>query len=131
MTDREQLEQAIAALEAQRPILGDDVVETSLIALRKQLGELEATGKAQHRKLVTILFMDTVGSTEMVRVLDPEDNLAIMDTALHRLSVPVEQHGGRVTRYMGDGFLAIFGLHLANEDDPVMSVRAGLAILAS
>jgi hypothetical protein len=32
---------------------------------------------------------------------------------------------------MGDGFLAIFGLPLANEDGPVMAVRAGLGILAS
>jgi class 3 adenylate cyclase/tetratricopeptide (TPR) repeat protein len=130
MSDREHLEQAIAAQEGLRGTLDDTIIDATIAALRKQLEELNTAGKAQHRKLVTILFMDIVGSTEMVRLLDPEDNLAIMDTALNRLSEPVEEHGGRVTRYMGDGFLAVFGLPVANENDPVMAVHAGLGILA-
>ena len=103
MTDKEQLEQAIAAQEGLRGTLDDAIIDATIAALKRQLEDLEATGSAQRRKLVTILFMDTVGSTEMVHSLDAEDNLAIMETALHRLSTPVEQVGGRVTRYMGDG----------------------------
>ena len=41
MTEREQLEQAIAALEAQRAILGDAVVDASVAALREKLAALE------------------------------------------------------------------------------------------
>ena len=44
--DREQLEHAIAALEAQRAVLGDAVAETSLKALRRQLEGLEAAAVA-------------------------------------------------------------------------------------
>jgi len=36
-----QIEQAIAALEAQRAILGDALVEAALGPMRQQLGELE------------------------------------------------------------------------------------------
>ena len=43
----------------------------------------------------------------------------------------MEQFGGRVTRYMGDGFLSVFGLPVARENDPVMAVHAGLGILAA
>jgi ABC-type oligopeptide transport system substrate-binding subunit/class 3 adenylate cyclase len=126
---RARLEQAIAHMESQRSALGDAVVDASLAALQKELHELEAAGRAEQRKLVTVLFMDTVGSTEMTRDLDPEENLAIMDTAMQRLSPPVEQYGGRVVRYMGDGFKAVFGLPVAHENDARMAVRAGLGIL--
>ncbi|MEJ2265787.1 MAG: adenylate/guanylate cyclase domain-containing protein, partial [Anaerolineales bacterium] len=83
----------------------------------------------QQRKQVTILFMDVVSSTRLMRELDPEENLAIMDTALQNLAAPVKAHGGKVTRFMGDGFLAVFGLPKARENDPEMAVRAGLGIL--
>ena len=39
------------------------------------------------------------------------------------------QHGGRVTRYTGDGFKALFGDPVAREDDPEQAIRAGLEIL--
>ena len=126
---RERLERAIAHMESQRAALGDAVVDVSLAALQKELHDLEAAGGAEQRKLVTVLFMDTVGSTEMTRELDPEENLAIMDAAMQRLTPPVGQFGGRVVRYMGDGFKAVFGLPVAHENDARMAVRAGLGIL--
>ncbi|MEJ2364355.1 MAG: tetratricopeptide repeat protein, partial [Deltaproteobacteria bacterium] len=70
-----------------------------------------------------------VSSTRLMRELDPEENLAIIDTALQNLAAPVKAHGGKVTRFMGDGFLAVFGLPKARENDPEMAVRAGLGIL--
>ncbi|MDQ4075951.1 MAG: adenylate/guanylate cyclase domain-containing protein, partial [Chloroflexota bacterium] len=39
-------------------------------------------------------------------------------------------HGGRVVRFQGDGFKAVFGLPIASEYDPDHAVLAGLAILA-
>ncbi len=84
---------------------------------------------ARQRKLVTLLYMDVVGSTAMTRDLDPEDNLELMENALLRLVEPVQAHGGRVTRYTGDGFKAIFGDPVAREDDPEQAIRAGLEML--
>jgi predicted ATPase/class 3 adenylate cyclase len=127
---REQLEKAIAAQEKLRGSLDDEVLDTTLAALRKQLAELSPElAVEQQRKQVTILFMDVVDSTRLSRALDPEENMAIMDTALQRLAAPVKAHGGKVTRFMGDGFLAVFGLPKARENDPEMAVRAGLGIL--
>jgi len=105
-------------------------IERAIAALRKQLEDLQPTSEVkQQRKLATVLFMDVVSSTRLMGDLDPEENLAIMDQALQRLAAPVEAHGGRVTRFMGGGFLAIFGLPLARENDPEMAVRAGLGII--
>jgi predicted ATPase/class 3 adenylate cyclase len=127
---REQLEQAIAAQEGLRGTLDDAIIEATIAALRKQLAELEPTPEVeQQRKLATVLFMDVVNSTQMLSELDPEENLAFMDRALQRLADPVEARGGRVTRFMGDGYLAIFGLPRSHENDPEMAIRAGLGII--
>ncbi|MFN2198777.1 MAG: ATP-binding protein [Anaerolineales bacterium] len=127
---RDQLEQAIAAQEMLRGAVPDAVIAAAIAALRTQLAELDPSPATdQQRKLVTILFMDVVDSTQLLCDLDPEENMFIMDAALQQLAAPVAAHGGRVTRFMGDGFLAVFGLPRARENDPEMAVRAGLAIL--
>ena len=67
MNEREQLEQAIAALESQRAILGDAVVSTALAPMREKLAVLSAqpTSAEQQRKLLTVLFADVSGFTAM------------------------------------------------------------------
>jgi len=134
-----QLKQTIADIESQRSILGDEAVEASLKPIRKKLADLQAQAESQSgepievpqrkRKLVTLLYMDVVGSTAMTQDLDPEDTMDILDKAILRLAAPVEAHGGHVTRYTGDGFKAIFGDPISREDDPEQSIRAGLEIL--
>jgi class 3 adenylate cyclase/tetratricopeptide (TPR) repeat protein len=124
---REQIERAIAAQEGLRATLGDDIVDATIDALRARLpSDDEVT---HQRKLATVLFTDVVGSTQLMRGHDPEETMAVMDSALARLAVPVRAHGGRVTRFMGDGFMAVFGIPTARENDPEMAVRAGLAIV--
>ncbi len=120
MTESEKIEQAIAALEAQRGILGDEVVNMVLAPLRQKLAELQAQAvfPEHQRKQITVLFADIVNSTQIVQHLDPEDVSEIFDGALQRLARPVQAHHGHVTRFMGDGFLAVFGTPRAHEDDP-------------
>ena len=106
---------------------------------RQKLADLQALAESQReepfdipqrkRKLVTLLYMDVVGSTAMTQDLDPEDTMDILDKAILRLAAPIEAHGGHVTRYTGDGFKAIFGDPIAREDDPEQAIRAGLEIL--
>jgi tetratricopeptide (TPR) repeat protein len=48
---------------------------------------------------------------------------------LQRLALRIEEHGGRVTRYEGDGFKAVFGDLVTRERDAEMAVKAGLKIL--
>ncbi|MHA1991187.1 MAG: adenylate/guanylate cyclase domain-containing protein [Candidatus Hodarchaeales archaeon] len=131
MNKRKELEEAIAALETQRSVLGDTVIDSAISAMQKQLDEILEKQEPfkQQRKLITVLFVDIVSSTKLMHELDPEENLSIMDTVLQQLAEPVKTHGGRVTRFMGDGYLAIFGLPIAKENDPEMAVRAGLDIL--
>ena len=127
MDEHQQLVKAIAELEAQRGVLSDDVIDASVVTLREKLTTLEIP--EQQRKIVTILYADIVGSTNIVKHLDPEDALEIMDGSLKRLAIPVEEHSGHIARFMGDGFKAVFGATVARENDPEMAIRAGLGIL--
>ncbi|MES3014688.1 MAG: adenylate/guanylate cyclase domain-containing protein [Pseudomonadota bacterium] len=132
---QQQLEAGIRALETQRSLLGDAVVDMSVAGLRAQLAVLATTPgsdaeAAQSLKQVTILFLDVVGSTTLSQRLDPEAISAVMDDALTRGTAVVQAHGGRVLQYAGDNILAAFGADGAREDDVERAVHAGLALLA-
>ena len=134
-SEREQIASVIRGLEAQRGLLGDAFVDAGLAPLRARLAELgeapdDGAAGAQTLKLVTILFLDVVGSTQLSQHLDPEDIHAVMDGALARCTAVVEAHRGRVLQYAGDNLLAVFGADAAREDDAERAVRCGLALLA-
>ena len=98
---------------------------------RSRLDELDAAEALieQHRKFVTILYTDIVGSTAMGKHLEPEENTEVIEPALERFTLQIEKQGGRVARYEGDGFKAVFGDPVTRERDAKMAVRAGLKIL--
>lgn len=131
--ERQKLEEAIAAQEGLRGTVDDAVIEATITTLREKLDAIEARERypEMRRKLVTILFADTVESTPIVQHLDPEDVRDIFESALQRMAKRVTINGGRVTGFMGDGFKAVFGAEQAREDDPERAVRAGLEITAT
>jgi class 3 adenylate cyclase/tetratricopeptide (TPR) repeat protein len=126
--EREQLERAIAALEAQRPILGDEVVATSLEALRQKLAALNAIPPRAQRKQVTVLFADFASFTAMTELMDPEDVTGLMNALWQRLDAAILLHGGRIDKHMGDAVMALWGAEQAQEDDPEQAVCAALAM---
>ena len=127
----EQLVATIAALDAQRAVLGDAVVDTALAPLRRELAAF--TGHVPHAtqqlKQVSVVFVDVVGSTAIGQQLGPEEIHAVMDGALERFTSVVKSHHGRVLQYTGDGMLAAFGSEEASEDDVESAIRAGLDII--
>ncbi len=129
MTERQQLEQAIAAQESLRGTLDDAIIDATIATLKEKLAALTPPPQ-QQRKLATILFMDIAGSTALAQSLDPEEQMALVDPILTRFADRVEEFGGHVARYQGDGFKAVFGLPVAQENDPQQAIRAGLAIQA-
>ena len=123
----------MAAMDAQRALLGDVAVDAMLAGLQARLVAIQALATApdptQTLKQVSILFMDVVGSTTLAQRLDPEEVSAVMDGALSRGTARVETHRGRVLQYAGDNILAVFGADQASEDDTERAVRCGLALL--
>ncbi len=98
--------------------------------VRDSVPHQSPSGEAERRQL-TVMFADLVGSTELSQKLDPEDlrdiNRAYQDAA----TAAIEEFGGYVARYMGDGVLAYFGYPRAHEDDAERALRAGLELIDS
>ncbi|HEX9856543.1 MAG TPA: adenylate/guanylate cyclase domain-containing protein [Acidimicrobiia bacterium] len=121
------LEQAIAALEAQRSVLGD-AVDPAIAALQDQLALLRSAGEAaeDQRKQVTVVFADVQGFTSMSQTMDPEDVADVMNGVWAEIDAIITAHGGTIDKHIGDAVMALFGAPVAREDDPERAIRAAL-----
>ena len=116
--EAEQIRQAITALEAQRALLGDAVVDTTLAPLREKLAQLETAPAAEQRKLVTVLFADLVGFTAMSEKMDPEEVRDITNAYFNRWTTAIEKYGGAIEKFIGDAVMSVFGLAAAKGRRP-------------
>jgi class 3 adenylate cyclase len=88
-----------------------------------------STGGADELRPVTALFADVVGSTGLGERLAPHEVKALIGECVSRMARAVEQYGGSIDAYMGDGIAAFFGMPSAHEDDPERAAHAALRIL--
>lgn len=89
----------------------------------------EAPAREISRRQMTVLFCDLVGSTTLAEALDAEDlfeALRAYHTLVKRIAV---RFNGHVAKVVGDGVDVYFGYPMANEDDAVRAIHAGLAIV--
>jgi class 3 adenylate cyclase len=125
--EAERLEQAIAALEAQRSALGDAVVEAGLAPMRERLEALRRKSPtSQQRKQITVLFADISGFTSLSEASDAEDVTETINTLWGLLDNVILEHGGVIDKHMGDAVMALWGAQTAREDDAERAVRAAL-----
>ena len=82
------------------------------------------------RKVVSVLFADLAGYTALAEALDPEEVFGVVRPWMTDLRLIVEGHGGTVPQVMGDGFMAVFGVPTAHDDDAERAVRAALAMVS-
>jgi class 3 adenylate cyclase len=78
---------------------------------------------------VTALFVDVVGSTSLGERLQPDEVKVLIGDCVSRMSRAVEEHGGMVQAYAGDGICAYFGVPAARDDDADRAALAALEIL--
>jgi class 3 adenylate cyclase/tetratricopeptide (TPR) repeat protein len=79
-----------------------------------------------HRKVVTVLFCDVVGSTALGESVDPEALQGLLARYFERMRAIVESHGGTVEKFIGDAVMAVFGVPVAHEDDALRACRAAV-----
>jgi class 3 adenylate cyclase len=78
---------------------------------------------------VSVLFADIVGSTPLAERLEAEDYAALIGGCVDRMCRAVEQFGGVIDAYMGDGIAVFFGFPAATEDDAERAASAALSVL--
>src|SRR6201994_3272053 len=80
------------------------------------------------RRQVTTLFCALVGYTKLSSDFDPEIVLELLTSYKDICATLIENYGGHVLRYVGDGVLATFGYPRAREDDAARAVATGLVL---
>lgn len=82
----------------------------------------------EERKLVSVLFVDIVGSTARAYGADPEDIRDVLRRFHEPVRRQVELHGGVIEKFIGDAVVAVFGTPTAHGDDALRAVRCALRI---
>jgi adenylate cyclase len=115
----------IACHACGRPILNDDRfcsecgIETG--TTKKPAGKQKKI--ASERKYITVLFADVSGYTTMAEHLDPEEVRDLVSHIIGEIEKVVISYGGQSEKFAGDQIMALFGVPLAHEEDPVRAVK--------
>ncbi len=83
------------------------------------------------RRLVSILFVDLVGSTALAEGRDPEETRDLLTRYFDLARDVIVRYGGSVEKFIGDAVMAMWGAPTAHEDDAERAVRAGLDLVAA
>ena len=125
MNRRDELDNAIDLIEAQRATLGDAAVDASIAAVRQTFSARGLTRNAEQRKSATVLFADLVDFARLAEARDPEDVREIQRAFFSAVATPIKELGGVVEKYIGDAVMAVFGVPESHEDDAERACRAG------
>ncbi|MEO0540701.1 MAG: adenylate/guanylate cyclase domain-containing protein [Cyanobacteria bacterium P01_A01_bin.105] len=80
---------------------------------------------------VTVIFCDLRGFTQYSEKLSPAEVLSFLSQFQGHLSKIVEQHGGSVISFMGDGMMAVFGAPQPLPNHADQALRAAQTMLQS
>ena len=96
-----------------------------------ELLELEdgSGGIAGKRQDGTVLFCDLRGFTTFAEGAAPELVIEVLNTYLGEVTEVVQQHGGTVVSYQGDGVMAVFGAPVPRADHAARAVDAAQELL--
>jgi adenylate cyclase len=92
---------------------------------------LEGTNTESDIRQVAVMFVDFRSFTAGARIRSPQDVVDRLDGAFAVLVEILDRHGGIVNKFLGDGFLALFGAPFEAEDPAHRAVAAGREMLAA
>lgn len=121
----------LEALDYASQALAADPSQAGAAALvgtaRQRLGTI-SKASAELRQL-TVVAVDMYRSTAIAAHVGPESMRELTLEVYEVCIDAVARYEGRVTKYLGDGILALFGYPVAHEDDARRAVLASLSVL--
>ncbi|MDP9180779.1 MAG: AAA family ATPase [Chloroflexota bacterium] len=129
MSEFDQVKTSLAALEAQRHVLGNAVADQAIEALRKRLAELEQKSRVPdegERKHITVMFADLSGFTRLSEMGDAEEIRGWLNACFAELAAVVRRYGGYIDKFIGDELMVLFGAPQAMEDHAARALHAAL-----
>lgn len=130
------LRAALAEIFARRDVFSDETYTQIIIAIYDKIRTLQTVPETPQPqleggdeiRLVTIMFVDIVDSTEMTQSLEADDWKATIGAAHSQVARLVNEWGGVIGQYLGDGLLCFFGTIHSQEDDALRAVYCALEI---
>ena len=102
---------------------------------REVADEILASGKMaelrSERRKITVLFADVRGFTSLSENMSPEEIVSLLNEYFDKMIDAVFRYKGTLNKFLGDGFMAMFG---APADDPYQeehAIRAALEMQKS
>jgi adenylate cyclase len=80
------------------------------------------------RMVLSVLYGDLRGSTELAQQLKPEMLVEFVNDYLGRMAQVLYAYEGTLDKFIGDEVMALFGAPLPQPDHPLRAVRVGLAM---
>jgi class 3 adenylate cyclase/tetratricopeptide (TPR) repeat protein len=81
--------------------------------------------RRSERRLVTCVFIDIVGSTDLGQRLGPERMQRLLSDSFREISAIATAAGGTIEKYIGDEVFVLFGAPAAHSDDVMRALRVG------
>lgn len=107
-----------------------DITVTRLVApLVRQRGKTAAASEAEgSERNLAVLFLDTRGFTSIAEARLPYDVVFILNRLFAVVGEAIAKHGGKIDKYLGDGLMAIFGVHTGEAAGCRQALSAARAI---
>jgi len=88
-------------------------------------------GLVGSEQVISVMFVDVRNFTAHSSSHSPEEVVAALNIFFREAVDKVESHGGMVNKFLGDGFMAIFGIGATNGNHAQRAIEAGQALLCS
>ena len=80
-------------------------------------------------KYVAVMFLDIRSFTTLSEGRSPVEVVDLLNAVFHSMIELVNEHNGFINKFLGDGFMAVFGAPLSDGQDAGNAVSCALAIL--
>jgi adenylate cyclase len=105
-------------------IFGQHVSPEVVNKLLDQKGELSS-----ETRYVCMMFLDIRNFTKFAESRSPEEVVSYLNNLFDFMIDIVNENKGIINKFLGDGFMAVFGAPLSDGEDSRNAVRAAMAIL--
>jgi adenylate cyclase len=124
---RQQFENSVAAAAARDKVTNLFGQHVSPVVVEQLLdADLQS-----ERRTVCVLFLDIRGFTAMTRTRTADETVTLLNDFFAEMIEIVDRHSGFINKFLGDGFLALFGAALADPAAAANALAAGRDMLGA
>ncbi len=85
----------------------------------------------REKRLVSVVFVDLVSFTSLAESRDDEEISELLERYFEMARTAISRYGGTLSKFAGDGVMAVWGAPRAREDDAERAVRAALEVVGA